>query len=193
MSEGTLIKPRCFPQLAWDKSGPVARVCLLMLVRRLEELKRPPGMNSGNSSLPPSSDRPRQQAASTAKPKSRRKRGRQAGHVKRTRSLIPTEACNRVVRHRPAACSDCGRNSAATPRSPNAIRQRKSPPLSRLSRNTRFVPCSVRTAGIAVEDSCQRQTCTQTDPAELTVRCTVTTAENRTDRALKSSHHLWNL
>jgi transposase len=65
-------------------------------------------MNSGNSSLQPSSDRPGQQPGSTAKPKSNRKRGGQAGHVKRTRSLIPTEACERVVHHRPGACSDCG-------------------------------------------------------------------------------------
>lgn len=108
MSEGTLIKPDCIPQEAWDQSGPAARACLLVLVRRLEELERRLGMNSGNSSLPPSSDRPGQQPVSTAKPKSNRKRGGQAGHVKRTRSLIPTEACDRVVHHRPGACSDCG-------------------------------------------------------------------------------------
>jgi hypothetical protein len=76
--------------------------------KRIEELERRLGMNSGNSSLPPSSDRPGQQPVSTAKPKSNRKRGGQAGHVKRTRSLIPTEACDRVVHHRPGACSDCG-------------------------------------------------------------------------------------
>ncbi|MFM7037685.1 MAG: IS66 family transposase zinc-finger binding domain-containing protein [Planctomycetaceae bacterium] len=65
-------------------------------------------MNSGNSSLPPSSDRPGQQAESTARPKSRRKQAGQAGRMERTRSLIPTEACDRVVHHRPGACSDCG-------------------------------------------------------------------------------------
>jgi hypothetical protein len=51
MSEGTLIKPDCIPQEAWDQSGPAARAFLLMLVRRLEELERRLGMNSGNSSL----------------------------------------------------------------------------------------------------------------------------------------------
>jgi len=75
--------------------------------KRIEELERRLGMNSGNSSLPPSSDRPGQQPVSTAKPKSKRKRGGQAGHVKRTCDLIPTEACDRVV-HRPETCSDCG-------------------------------------------------------------------------------------
>ncbi|MFM8474312.1 MAG: DUF6444 domain-containing protein [Planctomycetaceae bacterium] len=43
--------------------------------KRIEELDRRLGMNSGNSSLPPSSDRPGQQPASTAQPKSKRKRG----------------------------------------------------------------------------------------------------------------------
>lgn len=56
----------------------------------IEELERRPGMNSGNSSLPPSSDRPGQQPVSMAKPKSKRKRGGQAGNFKRTRDLIPT-------------------------------------------------------------------------------------------------------
>ncbi|MGV2335645.1 MAG UNVERIFIED_CONTAM: DUF6444 domain-containing protein [Planctomycetaceae bacterium] len=57
--------------------------------KRIEELERRLGMNLGNSELPPSSDRPGQQPVSMAKPKSKRKRGGQAGHVKRTRDLIP--------------------------------------------------------------------------------------------------------
>ncbi|MFM7040405.1 MAG: DUF6444 domain-containing protein [Planctomycetaceae bacterium] len=48
----------------------------------MEELERRPGTNSSNSSLPPSGDRPGQQPVSTAKPKSKRKRGGQAGHVR---------------------------------------------------------------------------------------------------------------
>jgi transposase len=75
---------------------------------RVEELERRLGRNSGNSSLPPSSDGPGQQPMRTTKPKSKRKRGGQLGHPKRTRPLIPTEECDRVVHHRPAACSDCG-------------------------------------------------------------------------------------
>lgn len=75
---------------------------------RVEELERRLGMNSGNSSLPPSSDGPGQQPVVTPKPKSKRNRGGQFGHPKRTRPLIPTEECDRVVHHRPAACSDCG-------------------------------------------------------------------------------------
>ncbi|MEZ6063581.1 MAG: transposase [Planctomycetaceae bacterium] len=76
--------------------------------KRIEELERQLGMNSGNSSMPPSSDGPRQQPAKTPKPKSGRKRGGQPGHPKRTRPLIPTEDCERVEHHRPTACTDCG-------------------------------------------------------------------------------------
>ncbi len=83
MSEGTLINPDCIPQEAWDQSGPAARACFLMLVKRLKELERRLGMNSGNSSLPPSSDGPQQQPVSSVRPESARKRGGQSGHLKR--------------------------------------------------------------------------------------------------------------
>jgi len=53
-------------------------------------------MNSGNSSLPPSSDGPGQQPVKPTKGKSGKKRGGQFGHPKRTRPLIPTEDCDRV-------------------------------------------------------------------------------------------------
>jgi anti-sigma factor RsiW len=47
------------------------------LRKRVEELARRLGMNSGNSSLPPSSDGPGQQPVAAAKPKSNRKCGGQ--------------------------------------------------------------------------------------------------------------------
>lgn len=76
--------------------------------RRIEELERRLGMNSGNSSLPPSSDRPGQEPTPPARPESKRRRGGQFGHPKRTRPLIPSAECDHVVHHRPVACSDCG-------------------------------------------------------------------------------------
>jgi hypothetical protein len=39
MSEGTLIKPDCIPQQAWDQNGPATRA-RLVLVKRLEEFER---------------------------------------------------------------------------------------------------------------------------------------------------------
>jgi hypothetical protein len=75
--------------------------------KRIEELERRLGINSGNSSLPPWSDRQGQQPLSTAKPKSNRKRGGQAEYLKRIRPLIPTEACDQGVHHRPVWGSAC--------------------------------------------------------------------------------------
>ena len=108
MSDGVLARPGCIPQEAWDQSGPAARACFVVLVARIEELERRLGMNSGNSSMPPSSDGPGQQPVTGDRPKSGKKRGGQFGHLKRERPLIPTEQCDRIVHHRPTECSGCG-------------------------------------------------------------------------------------
>lgn len=108
MSEGMLSKPDGIPQEAWDQSGPAARACFVMLVARIEELERRLGMNSGNSSMPPSSDGPADEPVKASPPKSNRKRGGQPGHPKRTRGLVPTEECDHVQIHRPEMCDRCG-------------------------------------------------------------------------------------
>lgn len=122
MSEGSLSKPDCVPQEAWDQSGPAARVCLVTLVQRLEALERRLGSNSGNSSLPPSTDGPGQTPVKAAKPTSGRRRGGQPGPAKRSRPLIPTDQCDRVEQHRPQACPAAAPSSAATIRSRVGIR-----------------------------------------------------------------------
>ncbi|MCL6506360.1 MAG: IS66 family transposase [Bryobacteraceae bacterium] len=78
------------------------------LERRVAELERRLGLNSGNSSMPPSSDGPGQTPVKPTKEHSGKKRGGQPGHVKRERPLIPAAECDRVVHHRPHACPDCG-------------------------------------------------------------------------------------
>lgn len=78
------------------------------LQQRVDELERRLGMNSGNSSRPPSADRPEQQPVQAAKPRSGRCRGGQPGHAKHVRPLLPTAQCDRVEQHRPRACPDCG-------------------------------------------------------------------------------------
>lgn len=79
------------------------------LTARVAELERRLGRNSGNSSMPPSSDtfgRP----AKKAGPKSGRKRGRQpgAGGAGLTMAEDPDETKD----HLPAACSGCGNELA---------------------------------------------------------------------------------
>lgn len=113
MSDGSIIKPECIPQEAWDQSGPAAQACFVMLVERLEKLERLRGMNSGNSSRPPSTDGPGATLPKN-KVKSSKKRGGQAGHVKRVRPLIPTDQCDSLKHDKSATCSDCGTKLSGT-------------------------------------------------------------------------------
>lgn len=99
------------------------------LRQRIEDLERRLGMNSGNSSMPPSSDRPGLEPAKRARPKSKRKRGGQFGHPKRTRPLIPTADCDRVVHHRPGACSDCGARLSGNDPAPDRHQVTELPPI----------------------------------------------------------------
>lgn len=66
------------------------------------------GLNSGNSSLPPSSDGPADAPSKTPRKSSGRKRGGQPGRRKAERSLIPTDECDHVEILRPPDCRRCG-------------------------------------------------------------------------------------
>jgi transposase len=88
--------------------------------KRIEDLERRLGMNSGNSSMPPSSDGPGQQPVKPTKGKSGKKRGGQHGHAKRIRPLIPTKDCDRVESYHPLVCSDCGAKLSGD--DPNPVR-----------------------------------------------------------------------
>lgn len=70
------------------------------------ELKRRLGMNSTNSSQPPSSDGLVKPAWKSLRGKSGRKPGGQAGHPGST--LTPVAVPDEVVRHEPTACGGCG-------------------------------------------------------------------------------------
>lgn len=117
MSEGSIIKPESIPQEVWDQSGWAACACFVMLVERIEKLERALGMNSGNSSRPPSTDGPRE-TPQKHKPKSLNNRGGQAGRAKRTRPRIPTEQCDSVRHYKPATCSDCCTKLSGTDANP---------------------------------------------------------------------------
>jgi transposase len=70
-------------------------------------LKEQLANNSGNSSLPPSSDkpanRPKRENNSTGK-----RRGGQKGHPGSSRKLLPVEECQKVIDYRPKQCRRCG-------------------------------------------------------------------------------------
>lgn len=73
---------------------------------RIRELEARLGLDSTNSSRPPSSDPPGKRRRS--KRSSGRKRGAQKGHAGTHRSLLPTERVDHVLTHRPDECGHCG-------------------------------------------------------------------------------------
>ena len=106
MGKESLQRPSIVPEAAWADAGDAARRCLIDLAGRL-------GMNSSNSSLPPSSDGPADQSPGTtdessSKNESKKKSGGQPGHRRNERPLIPTDDCDDVRSVRPDVC-ECGR------------------------------------------------------------------------------------
>lgn len=78
------------------------------LEARVEELERRLGMNSGNSSKPPSSDPPWKNLLRRKKPKSGRDPGGQPGHEGSTRSMLPVTRVDRLQQCVPDRCAACG-------------------------------------------------------------------------------------
>ena len=76
------------------------------LLARVAELEARLGMNSRNSSKPPSTDPPNV-AARPKRPPSGRKRGGQPGHMGTTRSLLPPEKVARIFDLKPENCDRC--------------------------------------------------------------------------------------
>ncbi len=81
---------------------------IAVLEAKVAELERRLGMNSSNSSKPPSSDPPKTRAGRKGKKKTRRKRGGQKGHKGHHRELVPTEQASRVLQLVPRKCEHCG-------------------------------------------------------------------------------------
>ncbi len=85
---------------------------VVVLRERVEELERRVGQNSGNSDMPPGSDRPapraeRRRAAREAYKRSMRKSGGQPGHHGKTRELVAPERLEKRLEHLPDCCG-CG-------------------------------------------------------------------------------------
>ena len=95
------------------EQGPDAVLTVVgRLEERIEELERQNNRNSGNSSMPPSSDLPktRQQRRAEARRKAKeslRKQGGQPGHEGKSREMAPPERVDEIFEHLPASC-ECG-------------------------------------------------------------------------------------
>jgi transposase len=85
---------------------------IVVLRERIEELERQVDRDSGNSSMPPSSDPPKSRAerrrlAREAYKRSMRKSGGQPGHQGKSRELVAPERVNEHVAYLPDCC-ECG-------------------------------------------------------------------------------------
>jgi hypothetical protein len=110
------------------------RVTVLVdgLRERIDELERQINLDSGNSSMPPSSDPPksraeRRRAAREAYKRSMRSSGGQPGHEGKTRELVAPERADDRVEHLPDCCG-CGHEfegRSVPPGSPGRLRLAK--------------------------------------------------------------------
>ena len=96
-----------------ERTPPEVIRLLVQLLDRIEkleaenrELKARLGLNSSNSSKPPSTDPPKHKRK-PPEPKSGRKRGGQPGHRRHERPLVPPEQVDEVVDCRPPHCEAC--------------------------------------------------------------------------------------
>lgn len=110
----------------------VARVAALEaenaeLKARIVALEERLGLNSTNSSKPPSSDGP-QVKRPRGRP-SKRRRGGQPGHVGHRRAMIPAGEVDRIVALRPCRCGTCGRRLVGRDRRPRRYQVHEVPPL----------------------------------------------------------------
>lgn len=100
---------------------------LAAALARIAALEARLGMNSRNSSRPPSSDPP--SAPPRKKRPSGRKRGGQPGHKGRTRSLLPPEEVDEVIEVRPEKCERCGEALSGEDPSPSRRQVVDVPPV----------------------------------------------------------------
>ena len=77
-------------------------------MKKIAELEAKLNKNSGNSSMPPSSDKPWNKPKRKPKKKGKRKRGGQKGHEGHQRALLPLEEIRNVEDLHPEQCNNCG-------------------------------------------------------------------------------------
>jgi hypothetical protein len=159
----------------WGQIPSAAQAAILALVQQYEqrlqalkqqvdELRGRLNLNSTNSSRPPSSDLPHLKRR-PPKQSSGRKRGRQPGHARQRRPLVPPEQIKAAIPLKPSACRKCGQalsgedpqprrhqgveptNNAAERALRHAVLWRKGSGGTDSSRGSRFVRASPECPG----------------------------------------------
>src|SRR5258708_15035581 len=100
----------------WSELSSSAQAVVLELVEEVRQLKLKVSQlqellrrNAHNSSQPPSRDKAEHKPTSEVEAPARpRRRGGQVGQRGQTGKLLPTEAVEQVVVHRPVQCEQCG-------------------------------------------------------------------------------------
>ena len=102
-----MTRPPSIPSELWDQIPvalrPVIAAVVVGLEARVAELEARLGLNSSNSSKPPSSDGPQVKPAPPKTPTGKT-RGGQPGHPKHERVILPPD---QVIEHKPARCRGC--------------------------------------------------------------------------------------
>lgn len=93
------------PRSDWEATPESVKELVRQLVDRLTAIEERLGLNSSNSSIPPSKQG---KARKTEKKESSGKRGGQKGHKGFGRNLYETSECSEVHEHRPSQCQHCG-------------------------------------------------------------------------------------
>src|SRR3954469_15515403 len=92
------------------------------------DLKARLGLNSSNSSKPPSTDLPNRKRRPPV-PKSGRKRGGQPGHRRHERPLVPPDQVDQVVECRPSHCAACAAGLGGNAPAPRRRQVAEIPPI----------------------------------------------------------------
>src|SRR5690554_4593747 len=82
-------------------------------LQRIAELERMLGLNSQNSSKPPSTDNERARKKRPRRKPSGRAPGGQPGHQGHCRELLPEEQVDHIQQHIPPNCRECGQELSA--------------------------------------------------------------------------------
>src|SRR5690554_2580439 len=91
-----------------EKELAETKALLKAALERIAQLERQLGLNSRNSSKPPSSDNEKARKVRRRRAGSGRSQGGQPGHTGHCRALLPEEQVDHMLSYFPSHCDACG-------------------------------------------------------------------------------------